>query len=57
MIILQSYKLLQVTFDKAVGPKWSELEARYPIDNNPLFPGTWIYTDPSTGFQFDLNTG
>ena len=57
MIILWSYKLLQVMFDKAIGPKWSELEATYPIDNDPLFPGKQIYTDPSTGFQFDLNTG
>jgi hypothetical protein len=44
-------------FDKAVGPKRAELEAKYPIDNDPLFPGKRIYTDPSSGFQFDLNTG
>ena len=57
MITSQSYKLSQVTFDKVVGPKQSKLEAKYPIDNDPLFPGKQIYTDPSSGFQFDLNTG
>ena len=49
--------LLQVTFDKAIDSKKSELKAKYSIDNNPLFPGKWIYTNSSTGFQFDLNTG
>jgi len=47
----------QITFDKAVGPKCSELEDKYPVDNDPLFPGKHIYTDNKMGFQFELNTG
>jgi hypothetical protein len=49
--------LSQITFDKAVGPKRSELENKYQLDNDPLFPGKRIYTDPSTGFQFELTSG
>jgi hypothetical protein len=56
-LVMGSHNSFQVTFDKAVGPKRSALEAKYPIDNDPLFPGKRIYTDPSSGFQFELNSG
>lgn len=52
-----SHNAFQITFDKAVGPKRSALEDKYPIDNDPLFPGKRIYTDPSSGFQFELTSG
>jgi len=49
--------LSQITFDQAIGPKRLELEEKYPVDNNPLFPGKHIYTDPKTGFHWELTSG
>jgi hypothetical protein len=46
---------MQVKFDKVVGPAREQLEALYPVDNHPRFPGKRIYTN-SSGTHWDLST-
>jgi hypothetical protein len=31
-----------------------ELREKYPLISHPLFPGKHIYTDPTTGYAWEL---
>ncbi|KAF8164406.1 hypothetical protein BJ912DRAFT_1004170 [Pholiota molesta] len=45
----------RVTFDKKVGPIKEQLEAAYPLDNNPRFPGKRVFTN-ATGIHWDIDS-
>jgi len=46
--------LFQERFDKTIAPILSELKAKYPVGNHPLFPEQRIYKDSGTGWFYDL---
>lgn len=45
----------QETFDDAVRDEINELHAKYKIGAHPSFPLQRIYTQPDTGFFYDLD--